>query len=1849
MSSKRMIRSYSANGHCPSFDTNGDNEPPVRGESSRSYFLNVRPENRQTFCTIIAQITEETQPGFETTLKSHSVSEDTDIKFTCIVTGHPAPEITWYKDDKEMDRYCGLPKYQIFQYGKKHSLQLYKCTEDDAAIYQASARNSKGIVSCSGVLEVGTMNEYKIHQRWFARLKQKADARRRELEENRMRGKENIAQDGNLRRALSPERALRKRKVEVKAASLDSLRDKEDGFKVHVPDAVLSKGVEAPRSAGWTERDTAPTAEIHNGYLTTGPQGAELAAMAEQGKLPANESPGDLENYLLFGSGINQVEPLLVSPPRPSDKEFAARKKKRKFAGEVSSTRAESDGNAFNCVDQGNDNDNASGLLSRYLRETLRRSKPHRDDSQPEDDMEIDEQVSPAVSAQRPSTAESGRADIQRRQAHGEARPEATTLTNGAKPDHQEPALPSPQPPAKDMRFSMKDMYLEAMSGPGLLRQRPLPQVSEKNDGVDSRPDDGQRVPTPSGFADGAPDRMEVRSAVDGKQVKASEESQKMEVSGTAVDVGAPQARSQTQKADAFDKVQPSCEADKVQPSCEADKVQPSCKADNVQPSCEADKVQPSCKADKVQPSCKADNVQPSCEATEDARGNKPVKGGICTVDTPWNAAQEGIESPAPPVNARPRPAFKVSCSSVAVQTEDIPEALPLAPCGQDGYPAKYPPLALPTEQLDHPTLPEAVGLRQEAEPDGSPVLEKVNSVGACSDEWEKLDIPSSSEQTDIPGASPVPVTLVSGETVAELRDCRSEGTSPPQSGEEARPVAGRIHQTVHQQDLTTDIKAMEISTTPPADSPQIVDLPQTSREKMILVDEVSLDVEEIPGQQVTTGSQPDAPSTGSEVPVVVEVSREVSVENEKVTEEMVAEIEDELLRVDEEKEAGPKEEEQAHVSADGFGTILVEKFLSYLKLPSFLLGEKHVTGVGKPEAPTDDLPVPDLHSDKGVLHKTKERPDTSEFPATGQELSLESKVSPTSANVLPASTEDHHLTEEDRALDAPPGEVDVDAVEFIIRSLLTNVEESNVDTAIVVPPSSKTSAPLSNVASWTTLEDGGTADEVDAGDPETPLHPTDALEMPLETYTQPSQMEALSLPRLGMVSSPASLHVKSPEGPEEEQNSVSKSKMDLTTHKSLVDEAEERNSAVEISGDKSKLLQVTLVPSDGTVPAPRPSTDDVGVSQLTKMTSDVRLEISHVPSIVVDNVTFKSAVKGSVEDTEAMKKEAPPEQGSNAKMKLSEALPAIPSATPAELASGARRKIFLPRSKQVEDSEALASDLPALPAHPKKEGDVSHVEEEPVRFPLALMRSAALLQAPAVQQSAPLERRSPSTARKMSTLEVPKLYEEPADKVESSVDPGKSGAKTEDAKSAKNLFKAPQVIRKIRAEQFPDASGNLKLWCQFFNVLSDSTIRWDKDGLHLNKLKRSAGDESQVLLAIVKASAKDCGVYRCMVENEYGSDATDLLLSSEMLTGFISREEIEVGEEIEMTPMPITKGLTDTGFWGNKLFGRIMTTELSVGDSLHRKASRVKVIYGLEPIFESGATCIVKVKNYISYGTKRDGGLVESNHDLTMQECKLQNTVREYSKIFAAETRAVDGFGPVPEIIPLHLLYRPGNNIPYATIERDLMGQFVKYAMEDKSKNLVGESGSEVMQKCHTFQHWIYQWTNCNVLVTDLQGVGLKITGVQIATNSKGYQGLTGNCLSSVIEEFPDTHQCNHLCEALGLKPLKNVDGLQPHKPKGSKSPSVCRKAQSAQSSPQMQRKGQASPQSQRKGQTSPLVQRKGQTSPLVPRKGLTSPQASRKNTADPNITPKADSAEDSQETGKHKTVEIPKTVKLR
>ncbi len=102
----------------------------------------------------------------------------------------------------------------------------------------------------------------------------------------------------------------------------------------------------------------------------------------------------------------------------------------------------------------------------------------------------------------------------------------------------------------------------------------------------------------------------------------------------------------------------------------------------------------------------------------------------------------------------------------------------------------------------------------------------------------------------------------------------------------------------------------------------------------------------------------------------------------------------------------------------------------------------------------------------------------------------------------------------------------------------------------------------------------------------------------------------------------------------------------------------------------------------------------------------------------------------------------------SSPRLKRRDSLSLIRSATPEELASGARRKIFIPKPK--EDGEGTV--VGALDAQCKK--------ETPYMSP-SQARRAALLQASTGQNTPPMERRSPLLSRRKVTLEVPKVVEE--------------------------------------------------------------------------------------------------------------------------------------------------------------------------------------------------------------------------------------------------------------------------------------------------------------------------------------------------------------------------------------------------------------------------------------------------------------------------------------------------------
>ncbi|TDH02147.1 hypothetical protein EPR50_G00169960 [Perca flavescens] len=372
-----------------------------------------------------------------------------------------------------------------------------------------------------------------------------------------------------------------------------------------------------------------------------------------------------------------------------------------------------------------------------------------------------------------------------------------------------------------------------------------------------------------------------------------------------------------------------------------------------------------------------------------------------------------------------------------------------------------------------------------------------------------------------------------------------------------------------------------------------------------------------------------------------------------------------------------------------------------------------------------------------------------------------------------------------------------------------------------------------------------------------------------------------------------------------------------------------------------------------------------------------------------------------------------------------------------------------------------------------------------------------------------------------------------------------------------------PKVVQPIQAVSVSGDPQSLCLWCQFAAVFSHHTVTWSRGDTVLSESKRSAGDESRMSLTITNVSHKDLGKYQCRLTSLHGSVTLDYLLTYEVLSEIvippspktILSAPVEVGseeEDVHCSRLIFKEDFLSDQHFGENQHASIITEKIHFGEGMHRRAFRTKLQAGQISLLLPGCSCVLKVHNAISYGTKNNDELVQKNFSLAVEECHVQNTAREYIKAYNTAAQSVEAFGEIPEIIPIYLVHRPSNDIPYATLEEELIGDFVKYSVKDGKEINLKRRDSEAGQKCCAFQHWVYHKTEGNLLVTDMQGVGMRLTDVGIATSKKGYKGFKGNCATSFIDQFIALHQCNKYCEILGLKSMQP----KPKKPASAPKP---------------------------------------------------------------------------------------------
>ncbi|XP_035497151.2 alpha-protein kinase 3 isoform X2 [Scophthalmus maximus] len=1797
MTSRRpMTRTYSANGRTSSFSEEEGNGSNGRSESRSSYLSNVRPENRSTLCSVMAQLTEDIQPSFETTLKSKAVSENCNVKFTCVVSGYPAPELKWYKDDMEMDRYCGLPKYEIRRNGKNHTLHIYNCTLEDAAIYQASASNSKGIVSCSGVLEVGTMSEYKIHQQFFAKLKQKAEKKKKEQEEQtKKKDKENIQTE---KPQNSPEPPPRKRHIQP---TQDKPVVKEPDAGEQLPAAAEPNGVTTEVTAPGASIDSSQEEETTLSVDTLANKKMKISNSVDAGLNSSSSNNSDKSHMMgnggenCYDGGISLAQFLAetLQTQAAEEKQNPSRMEKPKDI-----PRSDSKEKELTQIERG---EQGKAPEEEYEREKRK-----------EEDLAIERENE----RERPL-------EMLHTTGHSKHGSEGKHHSKAHK-DHDHHNI---QTSISSMLHTVKDFFFGKS-------KKDFHENMEKEFDHDSIQHFQPETPPPSSRLRPGPD-LDVSKPLteDVVPMETTGNPQETSESANMVQQSVSLEKHEHKKEDSFLQMDPP-PGHKLPPEPTEESTGQRVK--------EADEP-----AEAMEVSVGVGSISPSEEMplsephilTEMEHKDSQVVSVLKDVpvnqqepDCPVDFLQPNHQAALPQTTAPYEEEFTPTSTITSLEESWIPPRSAISE--SDSHKHRQAPTETLHEQLSVDKMDEG----------GKPYTEEGRASSMLCEE-EKAEVKSIEQPcAHINRSETIELTTASLEE--RIEPC--EYKTPDQV---LSPLSARtaVKDNVKEETVcTSPIQGIEVAGFPPTpaqESSEKVD-PKIQHESAPVV-EGSAEVHNLSAVQSSDFRSSEERSDMKEVlnsalekDLAVNLCNNVNTQEPTILESENTEARCERLQIELEtdKRAGELNESTIlsvtqKVTEEHTETTRQDDGERQLGWPSGNIPQIQISTVEdtphiKPPTVPDVNPnfhfvIPKIEImepeviECAILDLNKSESESGimqKHYATHKSKVIIQDMSMTDSSGLPptqkAMQNDHNLCPTERVKEV---------AQLYDVTKIFEQEQPHEKSSQQLPQMDCASSPVLNVSCSDDRESGAFVNAHVSHTPE----PLEARTVPLFvvppiSVTCHESDPGLELPTHSVGAETETSDATQRGAKHDVDNNVSTKPEKNQSRRENLEEVAEKS----IKENTPSLPCEALVPRAGdNVPSSNKTTEDNIVPEIFKVKPLKEAKLENFVSVEdlqrgrpsVDRLSSKPPAHPSLSPASLrkfMSRAAPDSDNetgtvpvitvgngqsdkvdedlsggstptsslsceSSPRLKRRDSLTLIRSATPEELASGARRKIFIPKPK--EDGDGTVAGV--LDAQGKK--------ESPYMSP-SQARRAALLQAPKGQNTPPMERRSPLLNRRKAILEVPKVVED-APKEE-------PVTKREEKPAEKKLdpLKAPQVIRKIRGEPFPDASGHLKLWCQFFNVLSDSTIKWYRDEEEILEVKRSGSDESQVALAIVLASSQDCGVFGCTINNEYGSDTTDFLLSEDILSEILLREDLEVGEEIEMMPLLFTKGLVDGGSWGDKYFGRIMTEAAHIGEGCAHKASRVKVIYGLDPVYDSGSKCIIKVKNPIAYGTKQESNLAERNQEITKQECKVQNMIREYCKIFSAEARVNEGFGFTLEVIPQCLMYRPANSVPYATMEADLGGVLLKYCMMDPKGRLITRTVSEVEMKCSSFQHWIHQWTHGNLLVTRLEGVETKLTNVRVVTKSKSYQGLTEEGSPEVLEQFLTQHQCNYYCGLLGLRPLKSMDSLQqPTKVKGSRSPLLNRKLGSG--SPQLQRKGH-SPQMSRKANSSPKVTRKVQ-----------------------------------------------------
>ncbi|XP_061115892.1 transient receptor potential cation channel subfamily M member 6 isoform X3 [Conger conger] len=208
------------------------------------------------------------------------------------------------------------------------------------------------------------------------------------------------------------------------------------------------------------------------------------------------------------------------------------------------------------------------------------------------------------------------------------------------------------------------------------------------------------------------------------------------------------------------------------------------------------------------------------------------------------------------------------------------------------------------------------------------------------------------------------------------------------------------------------------------------------------------------------------------------------------------------------------------------------------------------------------------------------------------------------------------------------------------------------------------------------------------------------------------------------------------------------------------------------------------------------------------------------------------------------------------------------------------------------------------------------------------------------------------------------------------------------------------------------------------------------------------------------------------------------------------------------------------------------------------RRATRVLCTWAEGGVLDPGTVYIAKAFLPEAVNTWERAFRSDTALQLCLREIQQQRAAQKLMRVF--NQIKPHSMTHSPKFLDVFLLHWRSRD-QWLTIERNLNGHFRKY-----NDNTGGETSPVcgLEETVLAFSHWTYHYSRGEVLVLDLQGVGLELTGPSVITSDdKSSPGDLvfgpGNLGDEAMHGFILKHTCTGCCAKLCLSDLRKAKAL--------------------------------------------------------------------------------------------------------